>query len=110
MISRRQLLFALGANSLAAPLASFAQQSQRVYRVGFLFAGTLAQRPQAQGFWEGLRELGYIPGKNIVIEVREAEGKVERLPELANERVSWKPDVIVAVTTADVSQLPRRGV
>lgn len=76
-----------------------AQQSQiKVARIGFLFAGTLAQRPQAQGFWQGLQELGYTPGKNVVIEVREAEGRVERLPQLANELVSWKPDVLVAVT------------
>ena len=98
MISRRQLVIALGASSIAAPFGSFAQQQGKVWRIGFLFAGTLAQRPQAQGFWEGLKELGYVPGKNILIEIREAEGKTEKLPDLAKELVSWKPDVIVAVT------------
>jgi ABC-type uncharacterized transport system substrate-binding protein len=85
-----------------------AQQSQiKVARIGFLFAGTLAQRPQAQGFWQGLQELGYTPGKNVVIEVREAEGRVERLPQLANELVSWKPDVLVAVTPAAITAAQR---
>jgi putative ABC transport system substrate-binding protein len=86
----------------------WAQPRERsVARVGFLFAGTLATRPQSQGFWEGLRELGYITGKNVVIEVREAEGKIERLPELAKELVAWKPDVLVAVTPAAVTAAQR---
>src|SRR5678815_4797965 len=103
MISRRQLLIAVGASPLAASFCSFAQQQSKVWRIGFLFAGTLAQRPQAQGFWEGLKELGYVPGKNILIEIREAEGKTEKLPDLAKELVSWKPDVIVAVTPPAVA-------
>jgi putative ABC transport system substrate-binding protein len=102
MNNRRKLVIALGASALAAPFGSFAQP-QRVYRVGFLFAGTLAQRPQAQGFWQGLQELGYIPGKNIAIEIREAEGNLARLPGLAKELVSWKPDVVVAVTAAAIA-------
>src|SRR5678815_1496074 len=99
MISRRQLVIALGASSIAAPFGSFAQQQGKVWRIGFLFAGTLAQRPQAQGFWEGLKELGYVTGKNILIEIREAEGKTEKLPDLAKELVSWKPDVIAVSYT-----------
>ena len=50
-----------------------------------------------------MRELGYTPGKNIVIDVREAEGQFERLPDLARELVRLKPDVIVAVTPAAIS-------
>src|SRR5512132_534635 len=98
---------------LVATLAAFsasvaqAQQQSKAARIGFLLAGTLAQRPQAQGFWQGLQELGYTPGRNVIIEVREAEGKVERLPQLANELVSWKPDVLVAVTPAAVTAAQR---
>jgi len=103
MNNRRKLLVALGAGALSAPFGSFAQQQGKMWRIGFLFAGTLAQRPQAQGFWEGLKELGYVPGKNILIEIREAEGKTEKLPDLAKELVSWKPDVIVAVTPPAVA-------
>lgn len=97
------VLLTLGALSLAA----HAQPAAKPARIGFLFAGTLAQRPQAQGFWEGLQELGYTPGKNVVIEVREAEGKTERLPELARELVDWKPDVLVAVTPAAITAAQR---
>ena len=107
MTTRRELLIALGAGAIAVPFASFAQQPQKVYRVGFLFAGTLAQRPQAQAFWQGLRELGYTEGKNIVIEVREAKGRADKLPELAANIVNWKPDVIVAVPTAGAAAAQR---
>jgi ABC-type uncharacterized transport system substrate-binding protein len=100
-------VFALFGGLFAQPCLQ-AQQSQiKVARIGFLFAGTLAQRPQAQGFWQGLQELGYTPGKNVVIEVREAEGKAERLPELARELVDWKPDVLVAVTPAAITAAQR---
>lgn len=101
MVTRRRVVMALGASALTVPLTSFPQPT-KVYRVGFLFAGTLAKRPQAQGFWQGLHELGYTPGKNVLIEVREAEGKVERLPQLAQDLVNWKPDVIVAVTPSAI--------
>ena len=100
-------MFALFGGLLAQPCVQAQQSPIKVARIGFLFAGTLAQRPQAQGFWQGLQELGYTPGKNVVIEVREAEGKTERLPELANELVSWKPDVLVAVTPAAVTAAQR---
>ncbi|HEV2717491.1 MAG TPA: hypothetical protein VGU64_19645 [Terriglobales bacterium] len=57
------------------PLAARAQQGtgpqqNKVYRIGFLFAGTLAFRPQAQEFWKALHDLGYVEGKNLVVEVR----------------------------------------
>src|SRR5262249_49055646 len=70
-----------------------------VYRIGFLFAGTLALRPQAQEFWRKLKELGYVEGKNFIAEIREAHGDLARLPKLASEIVDTHPDVIVAVTT-----------
>lgn len=105
MDSRDTLVVLLTVGALS--LAAHAQPIAKPARLGFLFAGTLAQRPQAQGFWQGLQELGYTPGKNIVIELREAEGNVERLPELANELVRWKPDVLVAVTPAAITAAQR---
>lgn len=87
-------LLALG----AGPLLTEAQQARKVPKIGFLFAGTLAQRPQVEGFFQGLKALGYIEGQNITIERREAEGKTERLPQLAQELAALQPDVIVAVT------------
>ena len=96
---RRQLLIALGAGVLAAPYASRAQQ-QRVYRVGFLGNSTAALEANLVGpFREGLRDLGYVEGRNIVIEYRWAEGKYERFPELIAELVARKVDVIVTAGT-----------
>jgi len=97
-ITRRRFVVA----TVGAFSAPFAQAQPKVARIGFLFAGALAQRPQTQGFWQGLQELGYTPGRNLVIDVREAEGKFERLPDLARELVNLKPDVIVAVTPAAI--------
>ena len=68
-------------------------------KIGFLFGGTIALRPQVEGFFQGLKALGYIEGQNITIERREAEGKTERLPQLAEELVALQPNVIVTVTT-----------
>lgn len=72
-------------------------------KIGFLFAGTLAKRPQADEFFQGLKALGYIEGQNITIERREAEGKTERLPQFAQELVALQPDVIVAVTPSAIA-------
>ena len=79
--------------------ASFvsAQQTSKVPRMGFLIAPTQSFfSPRAEVFRLGLRDLGYVEGKNIVIEYRYAEGKLDRLPTLAAELVSLKVDVIVA--------------
>jgi putative ABC transport system substrate-binding protein len=98
-MTRRQLLIALGAGVLAAPFASRAQQ-QRVYRVGFLGNSTAALEGNLVGpFREGLRDLGYVEGRNIIIEYRWAEGKYERFPDLIAELVARKVDVIVTAGT-----------
>lgn len=101
MMLRRAFLAGLGA-VLAAPLAAEPQPAGKVPRVGLLGAGSPSD-PVVQGFVEGfrqgLRELGWVEGRNIVIEYRYAEGKYERLPDLAGELVRFKPDVIVAAPT-----------
>jgi len=97
--TRRKLLIMLGAGALTAPLHSFAQQQGKVWRVGFLSARS---RPvsldsdEYGGFPQGMRELGYVEGKNLLIEWRYAEGKYERLPGLLAELVRLKVDAIVA--------------
>jgi putative tryptophan/tyrosine transport system substrate-binding protein len=93
-VQRRQFLIAAGA-LLATPLAAEAQQAAKVPRIGYLTTslGVSPQRPEA--FRQGLRDLGYVEGRNLVIEYREAEGKVDRLPALAAELVALKVDVIV---------------
>jgi putative ABC transport system substrate-binding protein len=102
MKSRRRLVVALGAASLSAPRWMLAQTSAKVWRVGFL---TLRNRPDSfdtnvpGAFKTGLRELGYVEGKNLVIEWRFADGKPERLAGLAAELVQLKVDVIVTAAT-----------
>ena len=74
-----------------------AQQPTKVPRIGFLSSvspSTISARVEA--FRQGLRELGYVEGKNIVVEYRYAEGKLDRLSELAGELVRLKVDVIVS--------------
>ena len=85
--------------TVCAALAS-AQQSQNIPRVGILFIGGRDQ-PHLEAFKQGLRERGYVEGKNIALEYRYAEGREDRLPELAAELVQVKVDVIVV--TADIS-------
>jgi ABC-type uncharacterized transport system substrate-binding protein len=87
---------------LAAPLAPEAQQAGKVPRIGFLGVTSLSTiSARIAGFRQGLRELGYVEGSNVVIEYRWAEGKAERLPDLADELVRLKVDVIVTGGPAD---------
>ena len=101
MNNRRKLLVALGAGALAGPLACFAQQQGKVWRVGYLSPRI---RPASLDsdiygpFVDGMRELGYVEGKNLVIEWRFAANKIERLPGLAEELVQLKVDVIMAAS------------
>jgi putative ABC transport system substrate-binding protein len=85
---------------LLAPLAAEAQQPGKVYRIGILGNAPPAI-PGVASLWkafaEGLRERGYVEGKNLVIERRWTEGRIERFPSLAAELVSLKVDLIVAV-------------
>ena len=80
-----------------------AQQPAKVPRVGFLTGAPLSsQSARNEAFRQGLRELGYVEGKNIVIEWRSYEGKMDRLPVLAAELVRLKVDVIVTGGSSDI--------
>jgi ABC-type uncharacterized transport system substrate-binding protein len=81
---------------LAAPLAAEAQQAAKVARIGFLTLNLAPNRHLQGAFLQGLHDLGYVEGRNLVIEYRDAEGKPERLPALAAELAALKVDVIVA--------------
>ena len=95
-MDRRTFLAGTGAVLLAAPLAAEAQQTRRRYRIAFLGSTSpTGYASQMKAFRGGLRDLGYVEGQNLVIEARWAEGKYERLPELAAELVRMKPDVLV---------------
>ena len=103
MNNRRNLVIALSACTFA-PVAAFAQKKMPTpHRVGVLTPGTqVATAHLYDSFKQGLREHGYVEGQNIILERRHAEGKVERLSELAAELVRVKTDVIVVATDAGV--------
>jgi putative tryptophan/tyrosine transport system substrate-binding protein len=110
MNHRRKLLVVLGASALAAPLATFtqAQQPKKIAKIGYLAPSTAAAHsPNLEAFRQGLRELGYVEGKTFVLELRYAEGRFERLPELARELVGLKVDVIVANSDVTIAAIKR---
>ena len=84
---------------LAAPLDAEAQQAAKVARIGFLSVDLAGNPRGTEAFRQGLRDLGYVEGTNVVIEYRDAERKLERLPLLATELAASKVDVIVAPNT-----------
>jgi putative ABC transport system substrate-binding protein len=81
---------------LSAPLAAGAQPAGRLYRIGFLWDSPAVFPDAMEAFRAGLRDLGYVEGRNIAIEYRSAQGKPERMRELAEELVRLKVDVIIA--------------
>jgi putative ABC transport system substrate-binding protein len=98
-MERRTFMAMLTGGLLAAPLAARAQQAAKVARIGYLAGNQAASPHLPEAFHQGLRDLGYVEGRNVVIELRDAEGKFERLPALAAELVALKVDVIVAPST-----------
>jgi putative ABC transport system substrate-binding protein len=98
--TRRTFLGALAGGLLTAPCLALAQTAVKGYRIGYLSAGSgTPQWPTVEAFRQGLRALGLIEGQNISIEYRFADGKFDRLPELAAEMVGLKVDVILASPT-----------
>ena len=110
--NRRHFLHRLGSLGLAlaglsvlpgcgfAPPGAPRSGSAKVARLGFLSLSTPDDAAVVRdAFWEGLRELGYVEGQNVTVEYRYAEGREERLPDLAAELVALSPDVIVSVAT-----------
>ena len=99
-MNRRDFITLLGGAAAAWPLAARAQQDGKVYRIGFLGVTSQAEyRRLVDALRTGLRQLGYEEGKNIAVEYRWAEGRYDRLPELAAELVRLKVDVIVTHST-----------
>ena len=94
---KRIIGLALGSILLAVGLPAQAQQPTKVARIGYLSPGDPVSRTyRTEAFRQGLKELGYIEGKNIAIEYRFAEARSERLPELAQDLVRLKVDIIFA--------------
>jgi putative tryptophan/tyrosine transport system substrate-binding protein len=99
-VNRREFITLLG-GAAGWPLAADAQQVGKVPRIGYLSPGSASPGPLAyhDEFQRGLRELGYVEGRNIVVEYRFADGKFDRLDQLAAELVRLNVDIIVSVVT-----------
>src|SRR5215831_6194864 len=99
MLDRRTFLAGVAGGLFAVPLSALAQAQGKVWRVGFFYFGSrqsALDTGRYNAFVQGMRELGYVDGKNVVIEARFGDGKIERAPGLAAELVQLKVDVIVA--------------
>ena len=103
-IPRRAFLGIVAGGLLAAPLAAEGQEA-KVPRIGHLNTNLATNPHLLEAFRQGLRDLGYVEGRNLLIEYRDAQGKVERLPALAAELVALKVDVIVAAAGGTVVAL-----
>jgi putative ABC transport system substrate-binding protein len=94
---RRRDFIALASNAVAVwPLGALAQEPGKIWRMGFIAQG---YEKFYEALFEGLRELGYAEGRNLIVERRYAEGRAERFPEFAAEMVRLKVDIIVVSTT-----------
>lgn len=93
-MKRRGFIALLGSAAVAWPAAVHAQQPGKIYRIGFL-GDSPADSEATEAFRQGLRDLGYVEGRNIIIQYRWAEGKAERMRELAEELVRLNVDVII---------------
>jgi len=102
-MERKIVIWLLATVLLTTLSPAEAQQPKKIPRIGYLSATSPSAEPaRTDAFRQGLRELGYIEGQNIVIEWRSAEGKLDRLPDLADELVRLKVDVIFVRSTAAV--------
>jgi ABC-type uncharacterized transport system substrate-binding protein len=95
IIRRRELVAALGVSAVAWPLT--ARTQPKVARIGALYIGLADSESFKKELREGLGELGYGEGKNILFEFRSAEGNLDQIPELASELIRQKVDVLVAL-------------
>jgi ABC-type uncharacterized transport system substrate-binding protein len=100
-MKKKFLVSLLAASMLSSVYPARAQQPTKIPRIGILTSGSAANyhTPVTEAFHQALRELGYVEGKNILMEYRFADGRSERLPELAEELVRMNVDVIVTTAT-----------
>ena len=94
-MKRREFIALLGGAAATWPLPARTQQAGKMYRVGVLNSGPSVPTPQSEAFEQGLREEGFVEGRNLIFEHRFAEGNLERLPAMAAELVRMNVDVIV---------------
>src|SRR4051812_11975993 len=107
---RRDFIKTIAGSAAVWPLATHAQQSIKIWRIGFLAGGARPVSLESSvysGFLRGMREVGYVQGRDFTIEWRFAEGRIELLPDLAAELVRLNVDVIVLGTSAAVNPTKR---
>src|SRR5215467_6906935 len=107
---RREFISLVGGAAAAWPLAARAQQAGKPWRIGFVSGAVRPpslERSLYAGLSHGRRELGYVEGKDFVIEYRFAEGKYERFDDFAGELVRLKADAIVLATAAAVRAMQK---
>ena len=108
-MTKKIICFVLGAMLLALGVPVDAQQGAKIPRIGFLVASFPSfYSNRIEAFRQGLRELGYVEGKNIAIEYRFSEGKEDRLRELAAELVRLKVDIVVAAGGGELRRTQQR--
>jgi putative ABC transport system substrate-binding protein len=105
-MNRRVFLAAAAGGLIAMPAAVRAQQADKIRRIGYLSLQS-GLTPTTEAFLQGLRELGYVEGRNLIIEYRWAAGRQERLPELAAELVRLKVEIIVTAVTPAIEAAKR---
>ena len=107
-MKRREFVALLGGAVTTWPLAARAQQPAQIPQVGWIWPGAAAGDPtELVGFKHGLRELGYVEGRNIVVEYRFGENRADRLPELAADLVRLNVNVIAAIGTVTIRAVQR---
>ena len=104
------LISSLALGLSAAPLPAEAQQTGKMPKVGFLSAfSSAARRDRVQAFRQGLRDLGYVEGQNVIVEYRYAEGGLERMAKLAAELIRLKVDIIVSGGGSALARIIKRA-
>jgi putative tryptophan/tyrosine transport system substrate-binding protein len=96
-MQRREFIALFASAATSWPLAARAQQPGRMWRIGIIAHSF--DNKSADAFREVMRELGYVEGQNVILELRYAEGKAERFREFAEELVRLKVDIIIVYTT-----------
>jgi putative tryptophan/tyrosine transport system substrate-binding protein len=107
-MNRRRFLASAAGGALALPLGARAQAQGKVWRIGFFYFGTrqsALDTGRYEAFVQGMRDLGYVDGKNVAIEARFGDGKIDQLPALAADLVRANVDVIVATGSPVYSAL-----
>jgi len=99
-MKRRNFIMGMAGSAAALPFAAHAQQADKVYRLGQLHAGTSASRaPMLAAFVQGMRDLGYVEGRNLISAYRYADDHFDRLAVLVQELLAWRPDALLVSTT-----------